>query len=128
MNTTRNTRASQDALKKQALRASTVWEAAKIGRCYTLCNELGLREFDLNSISKMVELRPSLDKAQSLVTWVPSPEGFVVVKRDHTLFASLIEIGDEVIWSFDDKARSFENKATIMDSSELKVFAHLQGH
>lgn len=108
--------------------AATVQEAGRIGRCLSFCEKLEIEEFDFNSLAKSLDLQTTLGTTECLVTWVPSPEGFVVLSQDQSFLSPMIEIEERLIWSFDKEAKDYVTTPKILDKQQVRIFAHRSGY
>ena len=123
-----NQRASQAARIQQVLKANTVQDASRIGKCLELCDSLGINEFSFKGLSRVIDMRAALGSNECMLTRVANPENFLVVKRDGSFMSPLIEIDDQLLWAFDAAADRYTENPVIMDSSKLHIFSTRQGN
>jgi len=128
MSSLANRAARQAAHLAKAQQASTVREAGRIGRCLALCDQLNIDEFDFNSLAKSLDLQTTLGTGECLVTWVPSPESFVVLSKDQSYLSPMVEIRKQLIWGFDKQAQDYGTTPKILDRDEVRIFAHRSGY
>ncbi len=123
-----NQRASQAARIQQVLKANTVQDASRIGKCLELCNSLGINEFSFKGLSRVIDMRAALGSNECMLTRVANPENFLVVKRDGSFMSPLVEIDDQLLWAFEAAADQYTENPVIMDSSKLHIFSTRQGN
>jgi len=123
-----NQRASQAARIQQVLKANTVQDASRIGKCLELCDSLGINEFSFKGLSRVIDMRAALGSNECMLTRVANPENFLVVKRDGSFMSPLIEIDDQLLWAFEADADRYTENPVIMDSSKLHIFSTRQGN
>lgn len=123
-----NQRASQAARIQQVLKANTVQDASRIGKCLELCDSLGINEFSFKGLSRVIDMRAALGSNECMLTRVANPENFLVVKRDGSYMSPLVEIDDQLLWAFEADADQYTENPVIMDSSKLHIFSTRQGN
>lgn len=123
-----NQRASRAARIQQVLKANTVQDASRIGKCLELCDSLGINEFSFKGLSRVIDMRAALGSNECMLTRVANPENFLVVKRDGSFMSPLIEIDDQLLWAFEADADQYTENPVIMDSSKLHIFSTRQGN
>ena len=127
MSTLKRLKGGQGAHLKVAMSANTAREASAIGKCLLLCDSLGIDEFSFAGLSRVVDMRPTLGSDECMVTRITSPESFLVVRRKGSYMSPLIEINDELMWAFEEKAAHFTENPKIMDSDKVNIFSARQG-
>lgn len=123
-----NQRVSQAARIQQVLKANTVQDASRIGKCLELCDSLGINEFSFKGLSRVIDMRAALGSNECMLTRVANPENFLVVKRDGSYMSPLVEIDDQLLWAFEADADQYTENPVIMDSSKLHIFSTRQGN
>ena len=122
MNTTVKVKAAPAALKKkQARKAKSLSEAGRVGRCVELCNSLDIKDFEFIGLAKLVDLRPALGEGECLVIKLRDPEYFLVVSKREAVLSPLLDLGDKVLWAFEEEASKYASKPEIMARSDISV-------
>ena len=122
MSTIAKVRAAPAVLRKrQALKARSLSEAGRVGRCIELCDALGIKDFEYSGLAKLVDLRPALGAGECLVIKLRDPEYFLVVSKQEAVLSPLLNLGDDILWAFEDRASKYSGKPEIMYRSEVSV-------
>jgi hypothetical protein len=107
--------------KRQALKAKSLSEAGRVGRCVELCNSLDIKDFEFIGLAKLVDLRPALGEGECLVIKLRDPEYFLVVSKREAVLSPLLNLGDNILWAFEEEASKYASKPEIMVRSEISV-------
>jgi hypothetical protein len=122
MSTTVKAKAAPAVLKKrQARKARSLSEAGRVGRCVELCNSLDIKDFEFVGLAKLVDLRPALGEGECLVIKLRDPEYFLVVSKREAVLSPLLNLGDNILWAFEEEASKYVNKPEIMVRSDISV-------
>lgn len=114
--------AAQGVLKwKKARKAKSLSEAGRIGRCVELCNSLDIKDFEFIGLAKLVDLRPALGEGECIVIKLRDPEYFLVVSKREAVLSPLLNLGDNILWAFEEEASGYATKPEIMDRSDISV-------
>ena len=123
-----NQRVAQAARIQQVLQASSVQDASRIGKCLELCESLGINEFSFKGLSRVIDMRNALGSTECMLTRVANPESFLVVKREGSFMSPLIEIDNDLLWAFEDRADKYTENPVIIDTSKIHIFSTRQGN
>ena len=107
--------------KKQAQRAKSLSEAGRIGRCVELCDSLDIKDFEFRGLARLVDLRPALGEGECLVIKLLDPEYFLVVSKSEALLSPLLNLGDNILWAFEEEASKYAFTPELMHRSEVSV-------
>jgi len=122
MSTITKVKAAPAALKKrQARKASSLSEAGRVGRCVELCNSLDIKDFEFVGLAKLVDLRPALGEGECLVIKLRDPEYFLVVSKREAVLSPLLNLGDNILWAFEEEANLYTDKPKILDRSDISI-------
>jgi hypothetical protein len=122
MSTIAKVKAAPAALKKrQARKASSLSEAGRIGRCLELCNSLDIKDFEFTGLARLIDLRPALGEGECLVIKLRDPEYFLVVSKQEAVLSPLLNLGDDILWAFEEEASLYADKPKILDRSDISI-------
>ena len=107
--------------KRQALKAKSLSEAGRVGRCIELCNSLDIRDFEFIGLAKLVDLRPALGEGECLVIKLRDPEYFLVVSKREAVLSPLLNLGDDLLWAFEEGASKYSKTPEIMLRSDISI-------
>ena len=121
MSTIAKVKAAPAVLNMQARKANSLSEAGRVGRCLELCNSLGIKDFEFPGLAKLVDLRPALGEGECLVIKLRDPEYFLVVSKREAVLSPLLDIADNTLWAFEDKASQYTDNPEIMTRSDIGI-------
>ena len=72
-------------------------------------------------LAKLVDLRPALGEGECLVIKLRDPEYFLVVSKREAVLSPLLNLGDDILWAFEEEASKYASKPEIMDRSDVSI-------
>ena len=96
-------------------------EAGRVGRCLELCDSLDINDFEFIGLAKLVDLRPALGESECLVIKLRDPEYFLVVSKREAVLSPLLDLGDDILWAFEEGASKYATNPEIMDKSDISL-------
>ncbi len=121
MSTTEKQRALQVVQRKQGVGANSLLEASRMRQCLDLCTMLGIEDFEMSGLVKLVDRRPMLQDYECLVMKLLKPDYFLVVGPREAYISPLIGIGEDIIWSYEQEAKKYEQTPERMSKSNMTI-------
>ena len=118
---------SRMAKLKELNRSGSIIEAAQIGKCLTLCESLGVREFNFKSIARVIDLRPALKSQECLIAHVTAPKMFLIVEKEVSYGSPLVEVDGEVLWASDPAAEQLYANPEFLGSNSVAYLPTREG-
>lgn len=82
---------------------------------------MDIKDFEFVGLAKLVDLRPALGDGECIVIKLRDPEYFLVVSKREAVLSPLLNLGDNILWAFEDEASVYATKPEIMDRSDVSV-------